>query len=195
MAIQMRRGQLANYDKNKMLAGEWGIAVDSDTERQKAFIAFAPGIDKEVLFAEDAAEQITEATVEATEEAEAWAHGNSFHVNDYVSGDGSTRSFTLTQAPSSILGVYVDGAATTAYTRSGKTITFTTAPASGHNNIRVYYTVNTATDNSKYYKEQAAASASEASRAAQALSGMTVTVGATDKGSGVVEINATVNRG
>ena len=59
MAIQMRRGQLANYDKNKMLAGEWGIAIDSDTERQKAFIAFAPGIDKEVLFAEDAAEQIT----------------------------------------------------------------------------------------------------------------------------------------
>ena len=163
MAIQMRRGQLANYDKNKMLAGEWGIAVDSDTERQKAFIAFAPGIDKEVLFAEDAAAQIAEATAEATEEAEAWAHGNSFHVNDYVSGDGSTRSFTLTQTPSSILGVYVDGAATTAYTRSGKTITFTTAPASGHNNIRVYYTVNTATDNSKYYKEQAALSASTAS--------------------------------
>jgi hypothetical protein len=170
MAIQMRRGQLANYDKNKMLAGEWGIAVDSDTERQKAFIAFAPGIDKEVMFVEDAAAQIAEATVEATEEAEAWVHGNSFHVNDYVSGDGSTRSFTLTQAPSSILGVYVDGAATTAYTRSGKTITFTTAPASGHNNIRVYYTVNTATDNSKYYKEQAASSASEASRAAQAAS-------------------------
>ena len=75
MAIQMRRGQLANYDKNKMLAGEWGIAVDSDTERQKAFIAFGPGIDKEVMFVEDAAERITEATVEATEEAEAWAVG------------------------------------------------------------------------------------------------------------------------
>ena len=166
MAIQMRRGQLANYDKNKMLAGEWGIAIDSDTERQKAFIAFAPGIDKEVLFAEDVAERITEATADATEEAEAWAHGNSFHVNDYISGDGSTRSFTLTQTPSSILGVYVDEAATTAYTLSGKTITFTTAPASSHNNIRVYYTVNTATDNSKYYKEQAGSSASSASTSA-----------------------------
>lgn len=166
MAIQMRRGQLVNYDKNKMLAGEWGIAIDSDTERQKAFIAFAPGIDKEVLFAEDAAAQIAEATDTATEEAEAWAHGNSFHVNDYASGDGSTLSFTLAHTPSSILGVYVDGEAVAAYTRSGKTITFTTAPASGHNNIRVYYTVNTATDNSKYYKEQAASSASSASTSA-----------------------------
>ena len=170
MAIQMRRGQLADYDKNKMLAGEWGISTDADTNDQKAMIAFAPGVDKEVMFVEDAAEQIAEATAgaidTATEEAEAWAHGNSFHVNDYASGDGSTRSFTLAQTPSTILGVYIDGAVTTAYTRSGKTITFTTAPASGQNNIRVYYTVNTATDNAKYYKEQAASSASSASTSA-----------------------------
>ena len=86
MAIQMRRGQLANYDKNKMLAGEWGIAIDSDTERQKAFIAFGPGIDKEVMFVEDAAERITEATVEATEEAEAWAVGTK-NGTDVGSGD------------------------------------------------------------------------------------------------------------
>lgn len=170
MAIQMRRGQLAKYNKNKMLAGEWGISIDADTNDQKAMIAFAPGVDKEVMFVEDAAEQIAEATSQAidiaTEEAEAWAHGNSFHVNDYASGNGSTRSFTLAQTPSTILGVYIDGAVTTAYTRSGKTITFTTAPASGQNNIRVYYTVNTATDNSKYYKEQAASSASSASTSA-----------------------------
>lgn len=166
MAIQMRRGPLAKYDKNKMLAGEWGISIDADTNDQKAMIVFAPGVDKEVMFVEDAAEQIAEATAEAidiaTEEAEAWAHGNSFHVNDYASGDGSTRSFLLAQTPSSILGVYVDGAAVTAYTQSGKTITFTTAPAAGQNNIRVYYTVNTATDNSKYYKESASSYASQA---------------------------------
>jgi hypothetical protein len=107
----------------------------------------------------------------ATEEAEAWAHGNSFHVNDYASGDGSTRSFTLAETPSSILGVYVDGASVSAYTLSGKTITFTTAPASGSNNIRVYYTVNTTTDNAKYYKEQAASSASSASSSASSASG------------------------
>ena len=48
---------------------------------------------------------------------------------------------------------------------------------------------------SQGYAEQAAQSAESAAQSAQALSGMTVTVGATDKGSGVVEINATVNRG
>ena len=175
MAIQMRRGQLADYNKNKMLSGEWGISIDEDTNDQKAFIAFAPGVDKEVLFVEDAAEQIAEATAEAidmaTEEAEAWAHGNSFHVNDYASGDGSTRAFALAETPSSILGVYVDGASVSAYTLSGKTITFTTAPASGSNNIRVYYTVNTTADNAKYYKEQAASSASSASSSASSASG------------------------
>ena len=152
MAIQMRRGQLANYDKNKMLAGEWGIAIDSDTERQKAFIAFAPGIDKEVLFAEDAVGQITEATVEATEEAEAWAHGDKFDTREYFSGDGVTTSFTLAYEPSSISGVFVDNARTT-YTRSGKTITLATAPQSSSNNVRVDYTVNVSTDNAKYYTE------------------------------------------
>ena len=45
------------------------------------------------------------------------------------------------------------------------------------------------------YADSAWQSAESAAQSAQALSGMTVTVGATDKGSGVVEINATVNRG
>ena len=170
MAIQMRRGLLALYDESKMLAAEWGISTDDDTERQKAFIAFAPGVSKEVMMVEDAEAIIAGATAEAiadaTEQAKAWARGDGFHVNDYASGDGSTTSFVLTEAPDTVLGVYVDGVATQAYTLSGKTITFTTAPASGSNNIRVYYTVNTTTDNAKYYKEHAASSASTASSAA-----------------------------
>lgn len=170
MAIQMRRGPLAQYDKSKMLAGEWGISIDSDTNDQKAFVAFAPGVDKEVLFVEDAEEQIAvataEAVTEATEKVEALTHGNSYHVNDYASGDGTTKSFTLSETPSSVIAVYVDGAETTAYSRSGSTITFTTAPPVGVDNIRVYYTVNTQYDNAKYYKEQAASSASSASTSA-----------------------------
>ena len=158
MAIQMRRGQLADYDKNKMLAGEWGIAIDSDTERQKAFIAFGPGIDKEVLFVEDVKGQITEAIESATEEAEAWAHGDKFDTREYFSGDGTTTSFTLAYEPSSISGVFVDNARTT-YTRSGKTITLATAPQSSSNNVRVDYTVNVSTDNAKYYKDSAQSSA------------------------------------
>ena len=45
------------------------------------------------------------------------------------------------------------------------------------------------------YANRAETAANDAARSAQALSGMTVTVGATDKGSGIVEISATVNRG
>ena len=45
------------------------------------------------------------------------------------------------------------------------------------------------------YANRAEIAANNAARSAQALDGMTVTVGATDKGSGIVEISATVNRG
>jgi len=170
MAIQMRRGPLAQYDESKMLPGEWGIAIDDDTNDQKAFIAFGPGVDKEVLFVEDATERIAgataEAITEATEKAEALVHGNSYRVNDYASGDGTTKSFSLSETPSSVIAVYVDGEATTAYSRSGSTITFTAAPPAGEDNIRVYYTVNTQYDNAQYYKNQASSSASSASTSA-----------------------------
>ena len=45
------------------------------------------------------------------------------------------------------------------------------------------------------YVNSAQQSAESAAQSAQALDGMTVTVGATDKGSGIVEISTTVNRG
>ncbi len=48
---------------------------------------------------------------------------------------------------------------------------------------------------SQGYAEQAAQSAESAARSAQALSGMTVSLGAIDGGDGVVTINATVDRG
>ena len=170
MAIQMRRGKLADYDKTKMTPGEWGISIDDDTNDQKAYIAFAPGVDKAVMFVEDAQEQIAEATTaaieDATKEAEAWAHGNSFSRDEYASGDGSTTAFTLDNTPTTINGVYVNGAAVTAYTLSGKTVTFSSAPSSGSKNVRFSYTVDTSTDNSKYYKELAASSASSASTSA-----------------------------
>lgn len=174
MAIQMRRGPLADYDASRMLAGEWGITTDAESGNQKVFISFAPGTRKEVMMVEDAQAQIAvaaaEAVDEATAEAEAWAHGNSFTVNDYASGDGSTTAFTLAETPSSIQGVYVDGSAVTTYTISGNVITFTTAPGSGENNIRVSYTVSTATDNAKYYKDQASASATSAASSATSAS-------------------------
>ena len=57
----------------------------------------------------------------------------------FYSGDGSTTSFTLDHVPSSIGGVLVGGVATDAYTVTGNQITFNSAPASGTNNIAVYY--------------------------------------------------------
>jgi len=53
------------------------------------------------------------------------------------SGDGSTTDFTLSQSVSDadLLHVTIDGTVTTAFTVSGTTLSFTTAPASGSSNI------------------------------------------------------------
>ena len=64
---------------------------------------------------------------------------------DYFSGTGSATAFTLSRPVASVAQVQVtiDNVAqnpSTAYTVSGSTITFTSAPLSGTNNIYVYYT-------------------------------------------------------
>jgi hypothetical protein len=61
------------------------------------------------------------------------------------SGNGSTTSFTLSSAPAALNAteVFISGVRqvpTTIYTLSGSTLTFTTAPASGTNNIYVRWT-------------------------------------------------------
>ncbi len=64
---------------------------------------------------------------------------------EFLNGDGSTTAFTLDYTPYKLGGVLVNGTATDAYTLSGSTLTFTEAPASGTNNIAVYYTSAKAT--------------------------------------------------
>jgi hypothetical protein len=64
---------------------------------------------------------------------------------DYFSGTGSATAFTLSRPVASVAQVQVtiDNVAqnpSTAFTISGSTITFTSAPLSGTNNIYVYYT-------------------------------------------------------
>ena len=64
---------------------------------------------------------------------------------DYFSGNGSTTAFTLSRPVASVAQVQVtiDNVAqnpSTAFTVSSNTITFTSAPLSGTNNIYVYYT-------------------------------------------------------
>ena len=63
---------------------------------------------------------------------------------DYFSGTGSTTAFTLSRSVASIndIEVYVNNVAqqpNTVYTVLGTTLTFTTAPSSGTNNIYVRY--------------------------------------------------------
>lgn len=50
---------------------------------------------------------------------------------DTFAGDGTTAAFTLTHTPATIFTVTVNGAATTAYSVSGTTMTFDEAPANG----------------------------------------------------------------
>lgn len=66
---------------------------------------------------------------------------------DEFSGDGSTAAFTLSRTPSSNAGVnflvFIDNVyqrygSAYSYTVSGTTLTFTSAPESGTNNIQVY---------------------------------------------------------
>jgi hypothetical protein len=64
---------------------------------------------------------------------------------DYFSGTGSATVFTLSRPVASVaqVQVVIDNVAqnpSTAFTISGSTITFTSAPLSGTNNIYVYYT-------------------------------------------------------
>jgi microcystin-dependent protein len=64
---------------------------------------------------------------------------------DFFSGNASTTAFTLSRPVASVAQVQavienVPQAPTSAFTVSGSTITFTSAPPSGTNNIYVYYT-------------------------------------------------------
>ena len=64
---------------------------------------------------------------------------------DYFSGNGSTTAFTLSRPVTSVaqIQVTINNVAqnpSSAYTVSGSTLTFTSAPLSGSSNIYVYYT-------------------------------------------------------
>jgi len=83
------------------------------------------------------------------------------HIDEF-NGDGSTLSFSLTQTPSANSGanfmvfvnnVYQRYGSSYAYTTNGATLTFTSAPPSGTNNIQVIQlsqqnTLNTVADGS-----------------------------------------------
>lgn len=75
--IQMRHGKESDMDKSKFVPAEMGVATDT----KKAFMAFAPGEVKEIMFREDSeieelleeVRDISDQAVEAVESAEATA--------------------------------------------------------------------------------------------------------------------------
>jgi hypothetical protein len=89
------------------------------------------------------------------------ATNSNTHIDEF-NGDGSTVAFTLTQVPAAntaenfmvfVDNVYQRNGASYAYTVTGSTLTFTSAPASGTNNIQVIQlngvnTLNTVADGS-----------------------------------------------
>lgn len=48
MAIRMRRGLLDELDESKLLAGEWAVTIDPETNRQKVLMCFGAGIVKQM---------------------------------------------------------------------------------------------------------------------------------------------------
>ena len=89
------------------------------------------------------------------------ATNSNTHINEF-NGNGSTTAFTLTEVPASntaenfmvfVDNVYQRHGSSYAYTVSGSTLTFTSAPASGTNNIQCIQlngvnTLNTIADGS-----------------------------------------------
>lgn len=53
MAIQMRRGQLKDFDPSKMLSGEFAVTIDDSPEEQKIFMCFSAGAVKELATKDD----------------------------------------------------------------------------------------------------------------------------------------------
>jgi len=67
MAILMRRGNHADLDPNKLLAGEWAVVLASDplcTDGKAAYLCFSAGTIKRIATYEDMQELIGEATDE-----------------------------------------------------------------------------------------------------------------------------------
>lgn len=68
MAIQVRRGLMADFDPYKMLPGEWAVSIDASTSNQIVWMCFSPGICKRMGTYEDFIPVISEIANEYKEE-------------------------------------------------------------------------------------------------------------------------------
>ena len=88
MAIQMRRGLLADFDASKMLPGEFAVTIDEAVENQKVFICFSAGTFKTLATREDFEQDLAniQQAIEDAREASKTANGAIDKANQIIAG-------------------------------------------------------------------------------------------------------------
>lgn len=163
MAIQMRRGQKADFDPTKMLPGEWAVSIDSDTNNQIVWMCFQAGVVKRMGTYEDFKRQIEEATVEIKEE-----YLTEFQVIldqiEELAEQTSTNTDTVITIRDDMVNTYLPQIIQNANTASSASVT-----AVNNATLSKSYAVGGTgtrtgedTDNSKYYSERSQASSQTA---------------------------------
>ena len=102
MAIQMRRGQLKDFDPGKMLPGEFAVTIDDALEDRKIFMCFSAGTVKEMATKEDFEKDLKsiQQAIKDAEEASSSAQEAIKKANQIISGkvgidDTQTSSSTV----------------------------------------------------------------------------------------------------
>lgn len=88
MAIQMRRGQLKDFDPSKMLPGEFAVTINDASEDQKIFMCFSAGTVKEMATKEDFEADLKsiQQAIKDAEEASSGAQEAIKKANQIISG-------------------------------------------------------------------------------------------------------------
>lgn len=159
----MRRGAYADFDKSKMLPGEWAVAIDSDTSKQVVWMCFAPGVVKRMGTYEDFVRQIKTATIDIRDEYVAEFEqilSQIKKLSDQTAGNTSTvitirDDFITTYLPQ------IKASVSSAENFAQNAVNSATDAAGSATLAQSYAVGNTATrseestDNAKYYYEQA----------------------------------------
>lgn len=164
MAIQMRRGQKADFDPTKMLPGEWAVSIDSDTNNQIVWMCFRAGVVKRMGTWEDFRTQIAEATADIRKEYIEDFNAILAQV-DALASKVQTNTDSVIVINNNITNVYLPQILQNAENASASA-----ARAENSANLSKSYSVGTdgvvrendATDNSKYYSERSQASSQTA---------------------------------
>lgn len=169
MAIQVRRGQKAKFDPQKMLPGEWAVSIDQETENQIIWMCFSAGVVKRMGTYEDFKAQISEATddireqyIETFNEIKAYME----ELVDEAEGYKNTASAKATAASNSATAAA--GSASTASTKATAASNSAAAATASADDAEDYSLLsesyahgntgareNEDVDNAKYYYEQA----------------------------------------